>query len=283
MLRLKQFVRFFLPPIISVACLILTVKLRVEFAQNGFFLISSIANIIAQILKLSFVVLLICSLCKVIAYFMKSVMLRIIGVILSVLIVFLSLSILLVISRIILNNSRPASPEYFTVNFALVDQLSQLSQEMILRENIFWVGNGDSDFVCGVSLEDGDYRFNSDDILAGHDFSRALPAEDASKVQHFDSPFNPGHQSIDSKILSVENYKFCSRASSLIRKIGFDNVKLYRGEGVVQYAIYDFLGWDEGMYYFYFYSSSGILSEDFVFDQKLNEHWFYWRRDRFLK
>jgi hypothetical protein len=187
----------------------------------------------------------------------------------------------LILDRGILNRSRPVNPNRFMEEHSTVKKLSALSEEMIQKRNIFWVGNGPRDFTFGITCADGNYLFYSSNIPKGYKFDTPVLVEDTNKVRHLDLPFQPGFKGKDSKVLNEDDYKFCARASSLIRRIGFDNVKLYTEPNIVQYQIYDFMGWDAGSYYVYFYSPGGQLPGEFKYDQKLNDNWYYCSRPRF--
>ncbi len=184
--------------------------------------------------------------------------------------------------RVVLNNSRPSYSNWFFENQKLVDEITGLSQDLIKRENVFWVGNsGWSSFVFGIKYPDSDYLFSSEDIPTNFDSNELIRVEDTAKVEHLDLPFQPGHQPTDLKFLEPNDYAFCERANSLIRKVGFHNVKLYPEVNIVQYQIYDFIGWDAGRYYIYYYSPQGVLPDDFKYDRKLNDNWYYCCRPRF--
>jgi hypothetical protein len=187
----------------------------------------------------------------------------------------------IVLDRGILNRSRPVNPARFIEENSTVKKLSALSEEMIQKRNIVWVGNGRRDFTFGITYADGNYLFESSNIPKGYRFDSPIPVEDTNKVRHLDLPFQPGFRGTDLKILDGNDYEFCSNASSLIRKVGFDNVKLYPEPNIVQYQIYDFLGWDNGSYYVYFYSPNGQIPEEFRYKRKLNDNWFYDSRPRF--
>ncbi|MHC4543284.1 MAG: hypothetical protein ACYTDW_17255 [Planctomycetota bacterium] len=184
--------------------------------------------------------------------------------------------------RVVLNNSRPAYSKWFFKNKTLVDELTGLSQELISKENVFWIGNsGWSSFIFGIKYPDSDYLFSSVDIPTNFDSKKLIIAEDKAKVEHLDLPFQFGHQPTVFKVLDPNDYAFCERANSLIRKVGFHNVKLYPEENLVQYQIYDFIGWDGGRYYIYYYSPQGSLPNDLKYDRKLNDNWYYCIRPRF--
>ncbi|MGD0551442.1 MAG: hypothetical protein ABSB25_02195 [Sedimentisphaerales bacterium] len=187
----------------------------------------------------------------------------------------------LIITRGILNASRPVNAEHFIKERLATKQLSALSREMIQKRNVFWVGNGPGGFTFGLTCADGNYLFDSRNIPKNYRFDTPIPVEDTNKVRHLDLPFQPGFKGTDSKILGEEDYKFCARASSLIRRIGFDNVKLYPEPNIVQYQIYDFMGWDNGSYYIYYYSPDGQIPDEFKYNQKLNDNWYYDARPRF--
>jgi hypothetical protein len=182
----------------------------------------------------------------------------------------------------VLDYYRPIDPDRFLNNKEFVNELSRLSQEIIRKENVFWIGNsGWSSFIFGIKYPDSDYLFSSVDIPANFDSNKLIPAEDKGKVEHLDLPFQPGHQATNFKVLDPNDYAFCERANSLIRKVGFHNVKLYPEENIVQYRIHDFIGWDAGRYYIYYYSPQGIIPSDFKYDRKLNDNWYYSSRPRF--
>lgn len=187
----------------------------------------------------------------------------------------------LIITRGILNESRPSDSKHFTANAITVERLTSLSHEIISRRDVFWVGNGSSDFTFGISFADGNYLFDSRNIPKNYRFDTPIPTEDTNKVRHLDLPFQLGFKGTDSKVLNEDDYKFVARTSALIRRIGFDNVKLYPEPNIVQYQIYDFMGWDVGSYYIYYYSPNGQIPDEFKYKQKLNDNWYYDARPRF--
>jgi hypothetical protein len=187
----------------------------------------------------------------------------------------------IVISRNILNASRPVNAEHFIKERLAVEQLSDLSKEMIQKRSIYWVGNGPSGFTFGMSCADGNYLFYSNKIPNNYKFDTPIPVEDTNKVRHLDLPFQPGFQGKDLKVLNEGDYKFVVRTSALIRRIGFDNIKLYPEPNIVQFQIYDFLGWDNGSYYIYYYSPDGQIPDEFKYSEKLNDNWYYDARPRF--
>jgi hypothetical protein len=186
--------------------------------------------------------------------------------------------------RIILNMSRPVRPQSFINDRSAVDKLTRLANEMIRIGRIFWIGNGRGHFIFGIQYDDGDYQFDSRLVPDNYDFSKTLEAEDMSKVHHVDLPFQSNTlKPTDKKILEPMDYDFCKRVSGIIRKIGFDNMKLYRNEGVVQYQIRDFLGWDNGCYHVYYFCPGDKLPDEFKYTQKLNSNWYFITMPRFEK
>jgi hypothetical protein len=41
------------------------------------------------------------------------------------------------------------------------------------------------------------------------------------------------------------------------------------------------MGWDNGSYYIYYYSPDGQIPDEFKYNQKLNDNWYYDARPRF--
>ena len=183
--------------------------------------------------------------------------------------------------RYVLNASRPLDPDKFFENSSAVEDLTEVSAAMISKDNVFWIGNGTKSFIFGITYKDGNYRFHSMDIPQDCNFKNPIPAEDANEITHLDLPFQPGHRTTDKKILDPNDYYFCRDVSSFIRKIGFDNIKLYREFRVVQYQIYDFYGWDGGSYYIYYFTPDGMLPEEFTYDKKLSDNWYFDIHPRF--
>jgi hypothetical protein len=182
----------------------------------------------------------------------------------------------------VLDYYRPVDPDRFFNNKEFVNELSELSQELIKKENVFWIGNnGWWSFIFGIKYPDSDYLFSSVHVPTNFDSKELIIAEDKAKVEHLDLPFQFGHQPTVFKVLDPNDYAFCEQANSLIRKVGFHNVKLYPEENLVQYQIYDFIGWDGGSYYIYYYTPKGVLPSDLKYDRKLSDNWFYCCRSRF--
>jgi hypothetical protein len=128
-----------------------------------------------------------------------------------------------------------------------------------------------------------EYQFASTLIPGDHDFSKPVDAEDTSKVHHFDSPFlSNALEPTDKVLLDPNDYAFCKRASEIIRRIRFDNVQLYPQHNIVQYQIHDFLGWDEGTRYIYYFGPAGTLPEDFSYTRQLTPNWYYTQEPRFF-
>ncbi|MHC4228932.1 MAG: hypothetical protein ACYSWW_26365 [Planctomycetota bacterium] len=166
----------------------------------------------------------------------------------------------------------------------MVNELSELADEMITQPRVFWVGNNVEHFIFSLKYDDGNYSFNSKSISTGHDFTQPVWAEDMSKAAHVDLPFIDNSLKLtNQKLVDHNEYTFCKRASSVIRKNGFSNIKLYPESNVVQYQIYDFIGWDNGSYYVYYYCPDTHLPSDFKYKKKLNSNWYFIREPRFQK
>ena len=151
-----------------------------------------------------------------------------------------------------------------------------------IRQRITWVGNSRHRFLFAICFANAEYQFASTHIPRDHDFQVPVDAEDMSKVQHLALPFqSDALKPTDKVLLDPNDYAFCQRASQLIRRIGFDNVQLYPEHNVVQFQIYDFLGWDTGWRYVYYFSPSGALPDDFRDSRPLNANWYFARRPRF--
>jgi hypothetical protein len=252
-------------------------KAGIECSQGGFATAGLCLVIISHVLKLAFLVLLVVLMSKSVRLSGRFRLL--LGVLcLPVFLVFCGLT--LVSGRIVLNLSRPTRPGTFIRDRSTVGRLEDLAREMIQAGSVFWVGNGPKHFIFSIKYEDGDYQFDSRFIPDGHDFKRTVDAEDMSKVGHYDLPFQSGElRPTDKKVLDRNDYEFCKRASGIIRKIGFDNVKLYPDKNVVQYQICDFIGWDNGGYFVYYFCPDKTLAEEFKYSRKLNSNWYYtWQR-----
>jgi hypothetical protein len=183
---------------------------------------------------------------------------------------------------IILDLSRPVRPEAFLRDAAAVNRLTALANEMAQRQRITWVGNSRYRFVFAIRYGNAEYQFTSMLIPRGHDFHMPVEAEDMSKVRHYDLPFQShALQPTDRVLLDPNDYAFCRQASETIRRIGFDNIELYPEHSVVQYQIYEFIGWDNGWRYVYYFSPTGTLPEDFTYTQQLNTNWYFARKPRF--
>jgi len=129
-----------------------------------------------------------------------------------------------------------------------------------------------------------EYQFASTLIPRDHDFRQPVDAEDTPKVHHLDSPFlSDALEPTDRVLLDPNDHAFCKRASETIRHIGFDNVQLYPEQNVVQYQICDFLGWDEGTRYIYYFCPVGTLPEDFSYTRQLAPNWYYTQEPRFSR
>jgi hypothetical protein len=163
-----------------------------------------------------------------------------------------------------------------------MSQLTDLANEMIQRQRISWVGNSQYRFVFVIRYGNVGYQVASTVIPKDCDFRQPVPAEDMSKVRHLDLPFfSNAFKPTDRVLLDPNDYAFCRRASDLIRRIGFDNVRLYPEHNVVQYQIYDFIGWDNGWRYVYYFCPTGALPKSFSYTQQLNANWYYVRKPRF--
>jgi hypothetical protein len=269
-----------LSTLLAVVLFITLQKAGIECTQSGFPVFGSCLVLSSHILKVMFLILLVLLLSK--ALQQSNTVLRILLGILCLPLLLVSCSLTLISGRIILNMSRPAIPGSFIKDQSAVDQLSRLANEMIGIKKVFWVGNGRDRFVFGIEYEDGDYQFDSRFVPDNYDFSKPLGAEDMSQAHHDDLPFQSGSlQFTDKKILDPKDYDFCKRASGIIRKIGFDNIKLYRNKDVVQYQIHDFIGWDNGSYYIYYFCPRDTLPDEFTYSKKLNSNWYYISKPRF--
>jgi len=261
------------PAILFILLSFYIMQLGIELQQNGSFkiafytIILSVLLFIISTMYLLFVVLKIIFRSKIVA------ILCFLACFFPTL--FFSSAFLYANYKIILNTKRPTDPNRFISNRPLVTQLTSFSEELIQKQNVFWVGNGWDHFIFGITYCDSNFRFHSDDIPENHNFAKPIPSEDAAKVEHLDLPFQPGHQRTGLRVLDPNDYAFCKRASALIRRVGFHNVKLYHEDNIVQFQIYDFCGWDSGRYYIYYFSKDGTLPIKFEYDRKLNDNWYY--------
>ena len=257
-------------------------KIGIECSQHGFATAGFYFVVVANLLKLAFLVLLIVFL-GFTTRSLKNPGIRLLFGILCIPIFVISFGITLISGRIILNNSRPAKPGIFINNKSTVRELTDLANDMIQKKKIFWVGNGRSHFIFGISYKDAGYRFSSSLVSKDYDFNEPAPAEDISKVQHLDLPGQRSFSPTDKILLDPNDYSFCKKASEKIRLIGFDNVKLYPEQNVVQFQIYDFIGWDSGYYLIYYFCPETVLPEEFKYTQKLDANWYYAKMPRFSK
>ncbi len=265
---------------LAVPLFLISQKVGIEFMQIGFEIAGFSLIVISHILKLMFLILLILFMIKGLGRL--NIGFRIVVGILCLPILFFSCTVTMISGRIILDLSRPAWPSAFIKDQSGVNKLTDLANEMIQNKRIFWVGNGWDRFVFGIKYEDGDYQFDSRLIPDDHDFNKPVNAEDMSEVQHHDLPFQSKALRITGrKILDPNDYDFCKRASGTIRKIGFDNVKLYPEKNVVQYQIHNFFGWDNGWYNVYYFCPGNTLPEEFKYSRKLNSDWYYNLKPRF--
>jgi len=268
--------------ILAVFLFITLQKAGIECMQNGFWEFGVLLTVLSHILKVIFLILLILLMIKTVRRSNIAF-----GIPLSILclpIFFISCGITVTSGRIILNMSRPARPQSLIKDRPAVDKLTRLANEMIGMRRIFWIGNGRNHFIFSIEYEDGKYQFDSRLVPDNYDFSKPLEAEDMSKVHHFDLPFQSNTlRPTDKKFLDPNDYDFCKRASGIIRKIGFDNVKLYLNQGVVQYQICDFLGWDNGCYYIYYFCPGDKLPDEFTYGKKLSSNWYFISMPRFEK
>jgi hypothetical protein len=266
---------------LSAILFVTTQKAWIEFYQNNYPDLSNYFYIAANISQLLFFVLLVILMCKGVCHFTKLTWLR---AIMTILVFFTSCTMTLISGREILNLSRPADPNTFITEKSITKKLTDLADEMIKKENVFWVGNNSSNFIFGIKYNDGNFQFDSSYITDDYDFNTPLNAEDLSKTSHPDLPFISNElKPTDSKIVNKSDYVFCKKASNVIKKIGFDNIKLYPEYRVVQYQIYDFLGWDNGRYIVYYYCPDPNLPNKFEYSKKLNDNWYYIQAPRFAK
>jgi len=183
---------------------------------------------------------------------------------------------------IMLDGSRPSRPTVFLRDPSAIKESTGLANEMIEKQRITWVGNSRHRFVFAIRYENAEYQFASTQITKDQDFHMPVDAEDMSKVRHVDLPFmSQALEPTDKVLLDPNDYAFRQRASKTIRQIGFDNMQLHPEHNVVQFQIYDFIGWDSGWRYVYYFSPAGTLPEDFTHTQQLNANWYFARKPRF--
>ena len=257
-------------------------KVGIECKQSGFEIVGLCFIIISHILKLLFLILLILFMNKGLGRLKTG--LKIFLGFLCIPIFFVFCAATMISGRIVLDLSRPARPAAFMKDQVALDKLTDLANEMIQNRRIIWICNGRSRFIFGIQYEDGKYQFDSNLIPINHDFSKSVGAEDMSKVSHHDLPVQSKNLQItDKKILDPNDYAFCKRASRIIRKIGFDNIKLYPDINVVQFQIHNFFGWDNGWYNIYYFHPGDALPEEFEYKTRLNSNWYYILQPRFSK
>ncbi len=250
-------------------------KAGIECDQHGLMTAGLCLAWTANILKVVFLVLLIALLIRVIRLH-PSLFLRFLVAALFLPLVLLFGGLTASSGRLILNASRPTRPQVFIRDRAAVSRLTDLANEMIRRQRVTWVGNSRWRFVFDINDGGVEYQSASTLVPKDHDFNKPVDAEDMSKVHHPDLPFLRNDlRPTDKVLLDPNDYAFCRRASRTIRHIGFDNVKLYPEHNVVQYQIYDFLGWDNGTRHVYYFCPAGALPEEFPYTRQLNGNWYY--------
>jgi len=275
----KNIVIILFPPALLILSL-LTTKISIELQQHSYFSIAFYLSIFTQIVKIFFLISCFRFLVFIINKFIKNILLQVAVAFLGVF-VFLVVFIFVLIfpGRMVLNASRPIHPEDFIADSSQVDQLTQLSYELIRKKNIFWISNRGDNIVFGIRYKDHNFLYDTEYIPKEYDFTQPLPVEDAEKVS--DYPFRSGLHPTDQQVLSRDDYGFCLRGSKCIRKVGFNSVELYEDVNIVRYEIRDFYGWDGGWYYIYYFSPTGILTEEFEYEKKLDNHWYFLKEDRF--
>ncbi len=252
-------------------------RIGIECSQHGFALAGSRLILAANLLKPAFLVLLIVFFFALTRPYPDRWVRFLLGV-LCLPVFLISCATTVSSGRIILNASRPTRPDRFMRDQAAVARLTDLANEMIQKQRITWVDNGRYRFVFAIRSGNVEYQFASTHIPQNHDFRTLVEAEDISKVHHVSLPFrNRSLKPTDKVLLDPNDYTFCERASRIIRRIGFDNVMLYPEPNVVQFQIHDFLGWDNGALYVYYFSPSGTLPADFTYDRQLNANWYFGR------
>jgi hypothetical protein len=256
----------------------------VKFYQSDLVKLSISFYITANILKLLFLILLAILMYKGVCHLTGFAGFRILLIILCIPFFFVSCTTTLFSGREILNMSRPSDPNVFIKDKLSIKKLTDLGDEMIKKENVFWVGNNYDNFIFSIKYSDANYQFDSSYVTDNYDFNKPLSAEDMSKVHHPDISFiNNELEPTNSKLVYKNDFIFCKKASKIIRKIGFDNIKLYPEFRVIQYQIYDFLGWDAGGYIVYYYCPDPNLPKKFEYSKKLNDNWYYIWTPRFSK
>lgn len=256
-------------------------KAGIECSQHGFAVAGSCLVSGANLLKPGFLILLMALLIDL-WHLPAHRFLRVPLVVLYIP-VLLVVSLATVLSgRIIQDISCPIRPDMFMQDQTAVEALTKLANEMIHKQHITWVGNSQYRFVFALRFGNAEYQFASTHIPPHYDFRTPVEAEDMSKVQHFDSLFlNNALKPTDKVLLDPNDYAFCGRVSKTIRRIGFDNMQLYPKHNVVQFQIYDFIGWDNGWRYVYYFCPSSTLLDGFTYDRQLNANWYFARKPRF--
>ncbi|MGD0572429.1 MAG: hypothetical protein ABSB11_05355 [Sedimentisphaerales bacterium] len=184
--------------------------------------------------------------------------------------------------RAILNLSRPTFPERFIKNPVTVKQISSLAEELISRRNIYWVENRGRESIYGIGFTDGAYIFNSCNIPKDYRFDIPVKSEEINLERYIALPDMSNKRTSGSKVIDKYDYEVCTRASALIRRIGFDDVKFYPEPNIVRYEIRDTLGWDSPVYYYvYYYSQSTQPPDNFKYESKLNDNWYFDSKPRF--
>jgi len=245
-------------------------KAGIECSQHGFALAGSCLVSAANILKAVFLVLLLALLVGVSRFHPKRLVQVLAGV-LCVPVFLISCTATLLSGMIILDQSRPVRPAIFMRDPASVRELGDLANEMIRRARVFGIGSKQYQFMFAIHYGDVDYRFASTHISKDYDISKAVDAEDTSKVRQV--IFSPVFQPTNKVLLDPNDYAFCKQASETLRRIGFDNVQLYDENDIVQYEIDVFFG-HNGTRYIYYFCPAGTPPEGIRCEQ-LDANWYY--------
>ena len=188
----------------------------------------------------------------------------------------------LLFNKAVLNFSRPTSLERFIKNSVILKQLSSLAEELISRRNIYWVENRRTESIYGIGFTDGAYIFNSCNIPKDYRFDIPVKSEGVNLERYITLPYTSNKRTSGLKVIDKYDYEFCTRASALIRRIGFDDVKFYPEPNIVRYEIHDQLGFDSPVYFYeYYYSQSAKPPDNFKYKIKLSDNWYFDSEPRF--
>lgn len=173
----------------------------------------------------------------------------------------------------------PKDPAQFMKSKPRVEAISLFSDELIKKQNIFWISNWRAEgnyMEFGVDSPTGHYVFNTRLMPKVIDFGKPLPAAIPEKITPWPaSNFVSSSRGQTKVMLEKSDYEFCLRAVKFLRKTGFDSVSYNASLGVVKWQINDTIGWDYAEYSMYIYSPSGNIPKELKNVKRLNERWYF--------